>query len=67
MLEPVIAVRVSRCNQCKEDILPAEEIVRDTHGRWVHSACPDEPIVSDPKAFGGLCPDCHLHHRGECF
>ncbi|QCW22055.1 hypothetical protein SEA_YAKULT_51 [Gordonia phage Yakult] len=61
-------MRTSRCNQCKEDIVHGDAIVKDGHGRWVHETCPDDvPEIADPTAYGAVCPNCHLYHRGECF
>lgn len=58
------------CGFCGERFSEGAEIRSTEDDGWVHApTCPDPEDEPDlvTAGHGGRCPDCNLHHRGECF
>lgn len=70
----VVAKWPGRCPQCSTRWEPGETITRDDeYSPWRHQGCPEtmseDTVLSHRKAaqaYGELCQECFLYHRGEC-
>lgn len=56
------------CGHCGERYPEGTEIRSTEDDGWVHAPrCPDPEGDPDLTTHVSRCPDCNLHHRGECF
>lgn len=59
------------CGLCGEKYPAGTTIRSSMDDGYVHApVCPDPEGDDDPTStdrWAGRCPDCNIHHRGECY
>lgn len=53
-----------KCVECEKGIHVGDLVHYTGHKRLVHVQCPMFEVPA--TAYGDLCSDCYLRHRGEC-
>lgn len=55
------------CAACESRIEVGDAIESNDEGKWVHVECVPKELTYTPVSdTSPLCPDCFMHHRGEC-